>query len=60
MIDAAGMLPRVANSVPIETKLGQGAGDGHGLLVFKLNPDPLTDNLRRFMERWGIAFKQRQ
>ena len=57
-IEAAGMLPRLANSIPVEAQLGQDASHLDGLLARKLNPDRLADDFGQGKEVWGVALKQ--
>lgn len=59
-IRAARVLPRLAGVVPMETKLGQNAGDFGRLLPVKLNPNPLANHFGQFKEARGFRAQQRK
>jgi hypothetical protein len=56
----ARVLPRLAFVVPMKAKLGQNSGDGGGLFLGKLNPNPFADNLRQFKKLRGFPAEQGQ
>jgi hypothetical protein len=56
----AWVLPRLPGVVPMKPKLGQNAGDGRGLLVRELNPNPLPNNLGNLEKAGRFATEQGQ
>jgi hypothetical protein len=59
-IYTARVLPRLASPVPMKTKFGQGAGNSAGLLVWKLNPNPLANHFGQGIEVGNFRTEQRQ
>ena len=51
---AARVLPRLAGVVPMETKLGQNAGDFGRLLLLELNPNPFANHFGQFKKARGF------
>src|ERR1039458_7244385 len=52
---AARVLPKLASPVPMKAKLRQLRGHVARLLVLKLNPNPLADNLAQFPKARSLA-----
>jgi hypothetical protein len=56
----ARMLPNLPFPVPMEAKPRKLGGDGRGLFLSKLNPNPLADNLTQFPKAGRLVIEHVQ
>jgi len=54
---SARVLPKLPPAIPMKAKLRKLGGYVAGLLLSKLNPNPLADNLTQLPEAWGLMVK---
>jgi hypothetical protein len=57
---SAWVLPQLTPPVPMKAKLRKFRCDGAGLLLPKLNPNPLANNLAQFPKTRGLVIKHVQ